>query len=433
MRPLEHAYNTLLTLGVVGTVPLWGALVGGRRKHRAGGAQKFTGTIPLRPPSSGRAIWYHAVSLGEVMASVPLMEEISDALPNAPLWISTITETGQSTAQSRVPRAAGTFYFPFDHPWIVDRVIRRLRPGLFITMETEIWPNCIWRLRRRGVPVVLVNGRISDGSVIWYRRFRFLFRDVLNCFDLLCVQSELAAERIRAIGAPEARIVVTGNMKFDQELPQAVDRRSWREELGLGENDSVLVAGSTHKGEEEMVLGAFARLRASFHGLRLVVAPRAPERFDEVERIIRGTGLGVLRRSLVKTAGSQHPPEVLLLDTIGELARVYGVAQVGLVGGSMVPHGGHNPLEVAAHGCPVLFGPHMENFPEIAAMLLRTGGAREVSDEESLFEQLQDILAHPEKGREMGAAAYRTLISQRGAVKRTMDALRPLLERGQWI
>lgn len=433
MRPLEHAYNTLLTLGVVGTAPLWGALVGGRRKHRAGGVQKFTGTIPLRPPSSGRAIWYHAVSLGEVMASVPLMEEISDALPNAPLWISTITETGQSTAQSRVPRAAGTFYFPFDHPWIVDRVIRRLRPGLFITMETEIWPNCIWRLHRRGVPVVLVNGRISDGSVIWYRRFRFLFRDVLNCFDLLCVQSELTAERIRAIGAPEARIVVTGNMKFDQELPQAVDRRSWREELGLGENDSVLVAGSTHKGEEEMVLGAFARLRASFHGLRLIVAPRAPERFDEVERIIRGTGLGVLRRSLVKTAGSQHPPEVLLLDTIGELARVYGVAQVGLVGGSMVPHGGHNPLEVAAHGCPVLFGPHMENFPEIAAMLLRTGGAREVSDEGSLFEALQDILAHPEKGREMGAAAYRTLISQRGAVKRTMDALRPLLERGQWI
>lgn len=433
MRPLEHAYNTLLTLGVVGTAPLWGALVGGRRKHRAGGVQKFTGTIPLRPPSSGRAIWYHAVSLGEVMASVPLMEEISDALPNAPLWISTITETGQSTAQSRVPRAAGTFYFPFDHPWIVDRVIRRLRPGLFITMETEIWPNCIWRLHRRGVPVVLVNGRISDGSVIWYRRFRFLFRDVLNCFDLLCVQSELAAERIRAIGAPEARIVVTGNMKFDQELPQAVDRRSWREELGLGENDSVLVAGSTHKGEEEMVLGAFGRLRASFHGLRLIVAPRAPERFDEVERIIRGRGLGVLRRSLVKTAGSQHPPEVLLLDTIGELARVYGVAQVGLVGGSMVPHGGHNPLEVAAHGCPVLFGPHMENFPEIAAMLLRTGGAREVSDEGSLFEALQDILAHPEKGREMGAAAYRTLISQRGAVKRTMDALRPLLERGQWI
>lgn len=410
---------------------MWGALLGGRRKHRAGWVQKVTGNIPVRHPSSGRAIWYHAVSLGEVLASLPLMEELSNALPVAPLWISTVTATGQSTARSRVPRAAGTFYLPFDHPCIVDRVIRRLRPGLFITMETEIWPNCVWRLHRRGVPVVLVNGRISDGSFTWYRRFRFLFQDVLNRFDLLCVQSELAAERICAIGAPPGRVVVTGNMKFDQELPQPVDRRYWREELGLGQDGSVLVAGSTHRGEEEIILGAFGRIRATFPGVRLVVAPRAPERFDEVERLIRGTGLRVVRRSLARTAGS-HPPEVVLLDTIGELARVYGVAQVGLVGGSMVPHGGHNPLEVAAHGCPVLFGPHMENFPEIAAMLLRKGGAREVSDEVSLSETLQDILAHPEKGHEMGAAAYGTLISQRGAVKRTMDALRPLLEQAQW-
>ncbi len=432
MRPLEHAYNTLLTLGAVGTVPLWGALIGGRRKHRAGWVQKVTGNIPVRDPSSGRAIWYHAVSLGEVMASLPLMNALSDALPAVSLWISTVTPTGQSTARSRVPRAAGTFYFPFDHPCIVDRVIRRLRPGLFITMETEIWPNCVWGLRRRGVPVVLVNGRISNGSFTWYRRFRFFFRDVLACFDLLCVQSELAAERLCAIGAPPGRIVVTGNMKFDQELPQPVDRRWWRQELGLGQEGPVLVAGSTHRGEEEMILGAFGRLRASFQGLQLVLAPRAPERFDEVERLIRGAGLRVLRRSLAKTANPQHPPEVVLLDSIGELARVYGVAQAGFVGGSMVPHGGHNPLEVAAHGCPVLFGPHMENFPEIAAMLLRAGGAREVSDKGGLFEALRDILAHREKAHEMGAAAYRTLISQRGAVKRTMDALIPFLERARW-
>jgi 3-deoxy-D-manno-octulosonic-acid transferase len=432
VRPLEHAYNTLLTLGAVGTVPLWGALLIGRKRHRAGLLQKITGNVSIRHPSSGRAVWYHAVSLGEVMASLPLMKGLMDALPHRPLWISTATATGQSMARSRVPRAAGTFYFPLDHPCVVDRVIRRLRPGIFIAMETEIWPNTVWRLRHRGVPVVLVNGRISDGSFAWYRRFRFFFRDVLECFDLLCMQSEVAAERIRAIGAPPQRVVVTGNMKFDQELPQAVDRSSWLKELGLGTEGSVLVAGSTHRGEEEIILRVFKRLRPSFPGLRLVLAPRAPERFDEVEALARGMGLRFKRRSGAGTSGTGSAPEVLLLDTIGELARVYGVAEVGFVGGSVVPRGGHNPLEVAAHGCPVIFGPHMENFPEIAAVLMQAGGAREVSNEEELFEALEELLSHRERASQMGAAAYRALLSHRGAVKRTMEALGPLLERAHW-
>jgi 3-deoxy-D-manno-octulosonic-acid transferase len=365
------------------------------------------------------------------MASLPLIREILRRLPDRPLWISTVTATGQVTARSRVPEAAGIFYLPYDLPWTVDRVIHRLRPGLFITAETELWPNLVWRLHRYGVPMAMVNGRISDRSYPRYRRFRFLFSPVVRCFDLLCMQSALSARRVRAMGALPERVRVAGNLKFDQPIPDAVDSRVWRGRLGIRGEALVWVAGSTHPGEEEAILRVFARVREHHPNLRLVVAPRAPERFGEVEALARRMGFSVLRRS--EAEGSRERlTDVILLDTIGELAQVYGIAGVGFVGGSLIPKGGQNPLEVAAHGCPVLFGPHMENFREIAALLSEGGGAWEVSGEEMLEDRMMELLGDPRRAREMGARGREVLASHRGAARRTLGMIRPLLERNPW-
>jgi 3-deoxy-D-manno-octulosonic-acid transferase len=427
-----HLYNTFLTLTVIGTTPLWGGLLLGKPKHRAGFLQKATGRGLGRDERSPSPIWYHAVSVGEVMASLPLIRGLMEGCAGRPVWISTVTGTGQATARAHVPQAARTFYFPYDHPWIVDRAIRAMRPALFVTTETELWPNCVWRLYRYGVPIALINGRISDDSFDWYRRFRFLFRDILGYFDSLCMQSDLAASRIRALGAPAHRVHVTGNLKFDQELPHPVDQELWRGRLGLLGQEPVWVAGSTHTGEEEIILRVFRRLCNSLPTLRLILAPRAPERFEEVAALAGRMGFRVARRSVQATGGTQMTPSVTLLDTIGELSQVYAVADVGFVGGSLVPRGGHNPLEIAAHGRPVLFGPHMENFREVASLLLNGGGAIEAAGEELLERKVREVVEAPALAHDMGEKARKVLISQRGATKRTLDALRPMVERASW-
>jgi 3-deoxy-D-manno-octulosonic-acid transferase len=426
MDPWPYLYNIPLALMTAVSAPAWGVLLLTHPKHRAGFLQKATGIAP----TSGHTeypIWYHAVSVGEVMASLPLIRLIMENFPERPLRLSTVTATGQATARARVRGSAQTFYFPYDLPWIMDRAIHRLRPRLFITTETEIWPNCVWRLRRYGIPVVLVNGRISDRSFRWYRRFRLLFRRVLGDFDLLCMQSQEMAARARTIGAKEDRICVTGNLKFDQELPDPVDQRAWRRRLRIGDEEPTVIAGSTHPGEEEIILRVFGRLATRHRELKLILAPRAPERFEEVEGLIAKTGFSVVRRSRIEKMGSGDSHRVILLDTIGELSQIYGIGHVAFVGGSLIAHGGHNPLEVAAHGRVVLFGSHMENFRDIGSLMIEGGGAMEVAHEAALETALGELLADPRRGAEMGQNALRTLISHRGAADRTLTAIRPFL------
>jgi 3-deoxy-D-manno-octulosonic-acid transferase len=428
MRSLPFIYTWLVSTVALASAPFWGLIVAAKEKHRAGFIQKTLGRIPQRDLSTPPPIWYHAVSVGEVMASLPLIQEINKRFPARPVWVSTVTATGHATAGSRIPWAGGVFYFPYDLPWIMDRIIKGLRPVLFITTETEIWPNCIWRLHRYRVPAVLVNGRISDRSLVWYTRFRFLFRPVLQCFDRLCMQSEQSARRIQAMGAPEGRIRITGNLKFDQDLPNALDQRNWRTRLGLNKGERIFVAGSTHPGEEEILLGAFRTLQSQYPHLRMILAPRAPERFDEVAGLIAKMGLTGWRRTAPSDGAS---PDVILLDTIGELPKIYGLAEVGFVGGSLVPHGGHNPLEVAAHACPVLFGHHMENFREIALLLIEANGALEVRHRGDVEAALFKILGEPSTGKRMGDKALEVLKSNRGAAGRTLAAIEPFLLRLQ--
>lgn len=423
MRGFLALYNSAVLLLMGAAVPFWGPWVLWKPKLRTGFLSRLTGRTPRCCPGQPAPVWFHAVSVGEVMASLPLLQAMASRWSERPVWVSTVTSTGQAVASSRVAGIRGTFYLPYDLPWSVERAIHRLGPSLFVTAETELWPNLLMGMQRHKVAAAMVNGRISDRSFPRYMRLRSLFKPVLGCLDVLCMQSQESAERVLAMGAPQARVHVVGNLKFDISMPP-VDEARWRGMLRLPRGAIVWVAGSTHPGEEEGVLRAFERLSERHPSLHLILAPRAPERFQEVENIALRMGLPIRKRS---GAGPAHA-RIILLDTVGELAQIYGLARVAFVGGSLVARGGHNPLEAAAHGRPVVFGPHMENFREIASLLLEGGGARLVRNHEELAEVVEEILARPEVGERVGARAHQVLLAHRGATRRTLELLTPLLE-----
>lgn len=427
MKGLVVLYNVALMLALGFGSPLWVPLLAWRPRLRAGLLHRLAGKVPLGKQKQPSPIWFHAVSVGEVMASLPLIRALASSCAHRGVWLSTVTSTGQQVAKAKAQGIEGTFYLPYDLPWSVARAIHRLRPGLFVTAETEIWPNLLVGLKSRGIASAMVNGRISDRSFPRYKRFKALFKTVVECFDLFCMQSEESAERILAMGANPRKVHVVGNLKFDVSIP-AVEVSHWRKLLGIPEGAQVWVAGSTHPGEEEEILNAFLRLSANHPKLYLVLAPRSPERFDEVETLVACAGVPVRRRSRL----GKPEAKVILLDTIGELAQLYALATVVFVGGSLRHTGGHNPLEAALHGKPVVFGPHMENFREIASLLLEAQAARSVVDQAELVHFVQEILAKPELGERMGQNGRAVLWAHRGATHRTMELLEPLLEKDPW-
>jgi 3-deoxy-D-manno-octulosonic-acid transferase len=378
--------------------------------------------VPPRAPGRAR-FWVHAVSLGEVTVAVPLVQAVRARWPDADVVVSTVTATGARVARDRLADSAALVTFPLDFAGAVRRAIRRLSPTCFIALETEIWPNLLRALRRAGVPAVLANGRISDRSFRRYRLIRPLFRRVLGHVALFCMRSEEDARRIIQLGAPPERVVVTGNLKMEMPAGEGGAEQIWRRLLPLG-GSPVMVAGSTHRGEDLPVLDAFLAARAKTDDLRLVLAPRHPERLDEVEALVRDRGLEVVRRTRVTGTSAA---DVILLDTVGELASLYAVADVIFVGGSLVPQGGHNVIEPARHAKPVLFGPHMTNFRDAATLLLGAGAAVQVADGAELASALQRLLADPRERRELGAAAWRAVQAHQGACARTIEALEAVL------
>lgn len=418
-------YNLALMGATIYTFPLWATLIGAKPKLRNAFLDKLTGRTP-KTLGFSENIWFHAVSVGEVVASIPLVEAMASRWREKTIFLSTVTSTGQSVAKDRLKCIKGTFYLPYDFIWSVERAVRRIRPRLFITAETELWPNLFLRLDSRGVLKAVVNGRISDRSYPRYLRMRALFKEVLRCIELICMQSEQSAERAVSLGAPEKRVHVVGNLKFDIPIKEA-EEEQWRKVLGIPPKVPVIVAGSTHQGEEEVILGIFQRLSISNPDLWLVLAPRAPERFSEVERISQRMRVPIRRRS------SNGPLEarVILLDTIGELGQVYSVAKVAFVGGSLCPKGGHNPLEPASLGRAVVFGPHMENFREIGSALIDANGAKQVRDSLELEKCLEELVSNPLAADEMGSRARAAVEANRGATWRTMALLEEILEERQ--
>jgi 3-deoxy-D-manno-octulosonic-acid transferase len=380
------------------------------------------GLLPEGPRPAG---WIHAVSVGESITAVPLVTGLRARYPERPLVMSTVTETGAQVVRQRLGGLVEHRYFPLDLPGAIDRVVDAIDPAFFVCMETELWPNLLRRLHVRGVPVMIANGRLSDRSFRRYSLVRALLRPMLREIELFAMQSEEDARRIIALGAAAERVVVTGNMKHDAAAPTAADAARWRQRLALDDAQRVWVAGSTHPGEEGAVLEAHALARQTCPELALIVAPRHPERAAEVVELVRARGWPAVRRSAL--AGRIAKDTVVVLDTVGELAELYAIADVVFVGGSLVPRGGHNLLEPARLGKAVLFGPHTANFREAAALLVDEGGSLVVADVAELAESLGALLADDAERGRRGEAARAAVASRQGAVERTLDLVSALV------
>jgi len=382
------------------------------------------GRVPdsLRQSTPG-AIWIHAVSVGEALAVAPLLKELRVRFPGRKLLVSTTTRTGQEMAARRLDCDA-TFYFPLDFAFACRRMLAAIQPTLIIIAETEIWPNFLHQARLHGARVVFVNGRISDRSFGGYRLWSFFLRRVLAQVDFFLMQSEEDARRLRALGAPAERVAVGGNLKFD--LPQPARPAFLGELERLAQGVPIVVAGSTLAKEEEQVLEA-VRLCREIKGkaAMLVLAPRHPERFEEVARLLADRSAEFIRRSQWRADGRR--PDVVLLDTLGELAGAYAAATVAFVGGSLVPAGGHNPIEPALWGKPVVFGSSMENFRLIAAALLEARGAFQVRSQDELGILLAALLDDPAACERAGAAARALVERERGAAARCAAQIAALM------
>jgi 3-deoxy-D-manno-octulosonic-acid transferase len=373
------------------------------------------------------------VSVGEVLTARALLQELRERYPRLRIFLSTTTITGHQVARNNLQYIDEVFYFPFDFGFIVKRTLRLVKPRLFIMMETELWPNLLRACRAAAVKTLLVNGRISSRSYPRYRMARPLFRRVLANVDRFCMQSDESARRIIDIGADPARVTVTGSLKFDSlELPgpaASIDRGRNRvlRYFRIAPDRPVVIAASTLRGEEEPLLEAFQRLRATRSDALLIIAPRKPERFDDVERLARRSGWNVARRTELRV-DAEPRNDVIVLDTIGELAQLFQIATVVFVGGSLVDSGGHNILEPAVFGKPIVFGPYMQNFTEIARAFLDNGAAVEVRNGRELETALLELLADPVRRASLGAAARALVEANRGARARTLTAISELLQ-----
>jgi 3-deoxy-D-manno-octulosonic-acid transferase len=366
-----------------------------------------------------RVGWIHAVSVGESIAAAPLLEGLRRAYPALPLVVSTVTETGARVVRERFAGLATHRYFPLDFPRVTRRVIDSIAPAFFIGMETELWPNTLRALAARGVPTMIANGRLSDRSFGRYRMVRGAMKRVLADVSVFGMQSAEDARRVIALGAPPERVVVTGNLKAEPLADPAGAVDLWHRLLGLGADQPVWIAGSTHRGEEEAVLEAHTRALLDRPSLALVLAPRHPERVGEVLGVLKARGLAAVRRSDLPARRS--PGAVIVLDTVGELAQLYAIADVVFVGGSLVPLGGHNMLEPALRGKPVLFGPHTDNFREAAGVLIDSGSGRVVHDAAELGSELRRLLGDAVLRARVGAAGRDAVIARHGAVRATLE------------
>lgn len=385
-------------------------------------------TLPAVPPKAG-SIWIHALSVGEVLSAIPLVKEVGLKYPKKEVVFTVTTEQGKEIAHKELQgKVRILLTMPVDFWWSIARVVHFIRPSLFILVETDIWPGLIGYLKKRGIKSAVVNGRISPGTFRSYRRFRFFTRRMLNAVDSWMMQSNLDRDRLLQIGVGEEKAKTVGNIKFDREWEPMGDEECGNllNVLSLESGNDIWVAGSTHRAEEDVILDVFARLRSFFPTLRLIIAPRRVERAEEIDRLVVDKGF----RSALKTQLPMNgePYDVLVLDTLGELERIYGIARLSFVGGSLTPVGGHNLLEPASFGRPVLFGPHTQNFVLMSQLLIEAGGGKRVRDGEDLFQAVKTLLSDPEKSNWMGRNAREFVETSRGALGRVMENIKDYLD-----
>lgn len=375
-------------------------------------------------------VWFHAVSVGEVVALSPMVKAMKSHLPHVSVIVSTGTETGQDKARDLITDADGFFYLPLDFPWLIRPLVHRTKPDLFVLMETELWPNLIHCLKNQGTIIALANGRISDRSFPRYRMLRKFFSPLLERIDLFLMSSGVDADRIRMMGAPQERVRITGNTKFDAalgEIPEGAEA-AMRRLLDIGRDELVLVAGSTHPGENEIVLKAYEELRKRFPHLILIIVPRHVEKTPQILTFMKDYGMQPpYLRSSADQGERRDGRQTVLVDRTGELFRIFSLATVVFVGGSLVPKGGQNILEPAAWGKVILFGPSMEDFREARDTLVRSGAGIQVNSAEDLSRRVADILADPEKAHRLGSSGREAVLAHKGSAQRNAALLAALI------
>ncbi|MCP4695208.1 MAG: 3-deoxy-D-manno-octulosonic acid transferase, partial [Desulfobacterales bacterium] len=370
------------------------------------------------------------LSVGEVISAAPLVQRLREVHPGRPLVFSASTRTGFEIARRRFQTVADEVcFFPYDLPFSVRRIAGKIDPSLVVIVETDLWPNFLREMKRRRVPVVLVNARLSLKSFQGYGRFSFFIKPLLAMFSRICVQSERDRRRFLALGAPGETVRLTGNLKFDQPHEPMDPREiaSTRRSLNIGPGRRILLAGSTHEGEEKIILEAFSRLRNEHDDLLLVVAPRNPDRSESVRRLFSDAGFPAATLGDLKRPGAESrahaAPDVIVIDVIGILKRLYALSDIAIVGGSLGKTGGHNPLEPAAFSRPILFGPDMSNFSDISRMLLEAGGAVRVKDSDAIHRTVRGILADSDRAAAMGEKAFAVFTENQGAVEKTVGVI----------
>ena len=396
-------------------------------------AQRF-GFLPGYLKGEGSSsIWLHTVSVGEVLASKSFVKALKKTFPDKRLVISTTTKTGQDMAKQVFGEEVPTFYFPLDFSFVVSKVLNFIDPYMVIIFETEIWPNFIMALKKRNTPVFLVNGRISSKSFRGYRLIRPFLKPVLRKINLLCMQTEYDAERVELLGASPKDVRITGNMKYDiayEGAPLIKDHEKFGDFLGISPQEYVIIGGSTHAGEEETLIRVYKDLLNLFANLRLLIAPRHVDRVEEIEGVCRKHGLNTLRTSeanVKKDVINRKP--VLILDTMGNLSSLYSVATVVFIGGSLIKKGGHNIVEPARFSKPVVFGPYMDNFRDMAERFLNYGASVLVYDIRELKETFMELLNDEQKRDTMGKRAAKLVEENRGAVENVVGFIKDALSK----
>lgn len=415
-------YNITITLFAIILSPLILALLLSTPRKRAGFWQKmgFYG----KDKSSDKTIWVHAVSVGEVLAAKELIKKIKEKRADLEIILTTTTPTGMEVAKRSFDSMAQTLYFPYDFPWSVKNAIKRINPAVFITIDTEIWPNVIRGCKRHGAKVALTNGRISDKSYPSYMKWSFLINPLLAMVDLCLMQGDRDVDRIIAMGAKGDNVFLAGVMKFDREVLPVDEKR--KEELrisvGISPLAKVFMLGSLHEGEEEAIKGAI-KVKGEIENLSIVIAPRRVDDIGWIEKAISGTDLYVVRKSSIKIPPSVDEKRVLVIDTFGELSDLYAISDVVFVGGSLINHGGQNPIEPSAHGIAPMFGKDMKNFRDSAALLLEGGGAFIVESSDDISRHAVAVLKNDNERVSAGRRAREIVVKNRGATEKIAERI----------
>jgi 3-deoxy-D-manno-octulosonic-acid transferase len=418
---LKLLYNVALLFYALAYLPkfLWEAIR--HRKHRKSFLEKLGFKVPIFSlPSDNFKIWVHSVSMGETKAVAPLVAKLREQFPQSSIVISTTTETGLGEAKRSMPGLDNYFYLPLDFSWSIKRLVQRIKPDLLILVESDFWYNLV----RQNKNVVLVNGKISETSLARFRFFSFFSKRLFAEFDLFCVQSQRYGDRFKSLGIDPSKIVVTGNLKFDQPFPH-IDIPRWKKDLGIAPEDRVITLGSTHDPEEDQLIEALQPLLKDFSTLKILLVPRHPERFVSVASLLEKKGIPFARFS-------DHLPKhgnerVILVDAMGILSACYQLSELAIVGGSLVSHvGGHNIFEPAALGIPVLFGPHMESQKDLVDIVVQGGAGKQVALDE-ICAAVRTMLIRPPE--EMKQAGYKLASEVHGSTERTCQALQQFLPK----